>query len=90
MDARVLVIGRTATPVIGVDFIAGFVGPILMTSVQTCNAGGKSNVTISAVYTDKTSEKSMDGTVVRVGGDKLTMTNKQGKEHSHALCGLRA
>jgi hypothetical protein len=31
------------------------------------------------------SEKSMDGTVVSVSGDKLTMTNKEGKEHSHAL-----
>lgn len=32
-----------------------------------------------------TSEKSMDGTVVSVSGDKLTMTNKEGKEHSQAL-----
>jgi hypothetical protein len=31
------------------------------------------------------SEKSMDGTVVSVSGDKLTMTNKEGKENSHAL-----
>jgi GH24 family phage-related lysozyme (muramidase) len=31
------------------------------------------------------SEKSMDGTVVSVSGDKLTMTSKEGKEHSHAL-----
>jgi hypothetical protein len=31
------------------------------------------------------SETSMDGTVVSVSGDKLTMTNKDGKEHSHAL-----
>lgn len=31
------------------------------------------------------SEKSMDGTVVSVSGDKLTMTDKEGKEHSHAL-----
>ena len=31
------------------------------------------------------SEKSMDGTVVSVSADKLTMTNKEGKEHSHAL-----
>jgi hypothetical protein len=31
------------------------------------------------------SEQSMDGTVVSVSGDKLTMTNKEGKEHSHAL-----
>jgi hypothetical protein len=31
------------------------------------------------------SEKSMDGTVVSVVGDKLTMTTKEGKEHSHAL-----
>jgi hypothetical protein len=31
------------------------------------------------------SEKTMDGTVVSVSGDKLTMTNKEGKEHSHAL-----
>jgi hypothetical protein len=31
------------------------------------------------------SEKAMDGTVVSVSGDKLTMTNKEGKEHSHAL-----
>lgn len=30
-------------------------------------------------------EKSMDGTVVSVNGDKLTMTNKEGKEHSHTL-----
>ena len=30
-------------------------------------------------------EKSMDGTVVSVTADKLTMTNKEGKEHSHAL-----
>jgi len=30
-------------------------------------------------------EKSMDGTVVSVSADKLTMTNKEGKEHSHAL-----
>lgn len=30
-------------------------------------------------------EKSMDGTVVSVSGDKLTMTNKEGKEHSHTL-----
>ncbi len=29
--------------------------------------------------------RTMDGTVVRVGGDKLTMTNKEGKEHSHTL-----
>lgn len=31
------------------------------------------------------SEKSMDGTVVSVSADKLTMTNKEGKEHSHKL-----
>ncbi len=30
-------------------------------------------------------EKSMDGTVVSVSDDKLTMTNKEGKEHHHAL-----
>jgi hypothetical protein len=30
-------------------------------------------------------EKSMDGTLVSVSADKLTMTNKEGKEHSHAL-----
>jgi GH24 family phage-related lysozyme (muramidase) len=27
----------------------------------------------------------MDGTVVSVGADKLTMADKEGKEHSHAL-----
>lgn len=32
-----------------------------------------------------TSEKSMDGTVVSVSAEKLTMTNKEGKEHDHAL-----
>jgi hypothetical protein len=31
------------------------------------------------------SEKSMDGTVVSVSDDKLTMANKEGKEHSHTL-----
>lgn len=31
------------------------------------------------------SEKSMDGTVVSVTGDKLTITNNEGKEHSHTL-----
>jgi hypothetical protein len=32
------------------------------------------------------SEKSMDGTVVSVSADKLTMTNKEGKDkHTHAL-----
>ena len=31
------------------------------------------------------SAKTMDGTVVSVSADKLTMTNKEGKEHSHAL-----
>jgi len=31
------------------------------------------------------SEKSMDGTFVSVGDDKLTMADKAGKEHSHAL-----
>lgn len=31
------------------------------------------------------SQKSMDGTVLSVSGDKLTMTNKEGKEHSHTL-----
>jgi len=31
------------------------------------------------------SEKIMDGTVVSASADKLTMTNKEGKEHSHAL-----
>jgi len=31
------------------------------------------------------SEKSMDGSVVSVSANKLTMTNKEGKEHSHAL-----
>lgn len=31
------------------------------------------------------SEKSMDGTVVSISADKLTMTNNEGKEHSHAL-----
>jgi hypothetical protein len=30
-------------------------------------------------------EKSMDGTVVSISGDKLTMTNKEGIEHSHVL-----
>jgi hypothetical protein len=29
--------------------------------------------------------KTIDGTVVRVSGDNLTMTTKEGKEHSHAL-----
>jgi len=33
---------------------------------------------------DKT-DKTMDGTVVSVSADKLTMANKEGKEHSHAL-----
>jgi hypothetical protein len=32
-----------------------------------------------------TSEQTMDGTVVSVSADKLTMTNKEGKEHSHTL-----
>ncbi len=32
-----------------------------------------------------TGENTMDGTVVNVSGDKLTMTNKEGKEHSHTL-----
>lgn len=32
-----------------------------------------------------TSEQTMDGTVVSVSAEKLTMTNKEGKEHSHAL-----
>lgn len=32
-----------------------------------------------------TGAKSMDGTVVSVSADKLTMTNKEGKEHDHAL-----
>jgi hypothetical protein len=31
------------------------------------------------------SEKPMEGTVVSVSADKLTMTNKEGKEHSHTL-----
>jgi hypothetical protein len=31
------------------------------------------------------SEKRMDGTVVSVSEDKLTMADKEGKEHSHAL-----
>jgi hypothetical protein len=31
------------------------------------------------------SENTMDGTVVNVSGDKLTMADKEGKEHSHAL-----
>ncbi len=31
------------------------------------------------------SEKSTDGTVVSVSGDKLTMTDKDGKEQSHPL-----
>jgi flagellar hook-associated protein FlgK len=31
------------------------------------------------------SEKAHDGTVVAVGADKLTMTDKDGKEHSHKL-----
>jgi GH24 family phage-related lysozyme (muramidase) len=31
------------------------------------------------------SQKTMDGTVVSVSADKLTMTNKEGKEHSHTL-----
>lgn len=31
------------------------------------------------------SERTMDGTIVGVKGDQLTMTNKDGKEHSHAL-----
>ena len=30
-------------------------------------------------------DKTMDGTVVSVSGDKLTMTNKEGKEHGHTL-----
>jgi hypothetical protein len=30
-------------------------------------------------------EKSMDGTLVSVSGDTLTMTNEEGMEHSHAL-----
>jgi hypothetical protein len=30
-------------------------------------------------------EKSMDGTVVSVSADKLSMTNERGTEHSHAL-----
>ena len=37
---------------------------------------------------DKTAgsgEKSMDGTVVNVSADKLTMRDQAGKEHSHAL-----
>ena len=32
-----------------------------------------------------TGENTMDGTVVNLSGDKLTMTNKEGKEHSHTL-----
>lgn len=32
-----------------------------------------------------TNEKRMDGTVVSVSADKLMMTDKEGKEHSHAL-----
>jgi GH24 family phage-related lysozyme (muramidase) len=31
------------------------------------------------------SEKTMDGTVVSVSADKLTMANKEGKEYSHTL-----
>ena len=31
------------------------------------------------------SEKTMEGTVISVSDDKLTMTNKEGKEHVHAL-----
>ncbi len=31
------------------------------------------------------SEKTMDGTFVSVSADKLTMANKDGKEHGHAL-----
>jgi hypothetical protein len=31
------------------------------------------------------SEKTMEGTVVSVSADKLTMTNKEGKDHSHTL-----
>lgn len=30
-------------------------------------------------------ETTMDGTVVRIEGDKLTMATKEGKEHSHSL-----
>ncbi len=30
-------------------------------------------------------EKSRDGTMVRVGGGELTMTDKEGKEHRHLL-----
>jgi len=32
-----------------------------------------------------TGENTMDGAVVNISGDKLTMTNKEGKEHSHTL-----
>jgi preprotein translocase subunit SecF len=32
-----------------------------------------------------TSENTTDGAVVKVSGDKLTMTDKEGKEHSHTL-----
>jgi hypothetical protein len=34
---------------------------------------------------DGAGEKSMDGKVVSASADKLTMTDKDGKEHSHAL-----
>ncbi len=37
---------------------------------------------------DKTAEQpaqSMDGTVVSISADKLTMANKEGKEHDHTL-----
>lgn len=45
----------------------------------------KSNVTSSA---DKMARaKSMDGAVVSASADKLMMTDKEGKEHGHALAG---
>lgn len=31
------------------------------------------------------SDQPMDGTVVSISGDKLTMTSKEGKEHSHTI-----
>jgi uncharacterized protein YxeA len=70
-----------AAGVIGLGFYLGWF------HIDSDSANGKSRITFS-VDTDKIgapTEKRMNGVVVSVNSDKLTMTNKEGKEQTHTL-----
>ena len=88
MKQFLLVVAFIAVGIFGVGFYRGWFS-VNKEKIQEDKKAATENIQDAehniAARVEGTNKSTMDGTVVSVTSDKLTMTGKDGKEHSHAL-----